>query len=395
MLVSKNFSDIVTFTRASARWRFSSGGVLVQDGPSVPSLDYDPVSLAARGLLVEEQRTNLLTYSNDLTNAGWSKAAVSVTDAGSGKVPGFNAQMVVPDATNAAHYVTRNPTLTASTDYCIWAIVKAAGYMRCTIYATATASFGASFDLTAKTSADYNLAGGGVVKGRGVIDLGGGYLLIWVGGQAPWAAAPNVVFRLRDNSGADTFAGDGTSGIVFSGSQVEAGICPTSLVPTTSAQATRTADSAAITDLSKIAFNAGEGTLYADVITPQVSSTANGMVALHDGTISNRMVAYFTSGAVRVLASIGGASQSFLVGAAPAPGAVCKLAFAYRPGDFAASMNGAAAVPWALSGVPPVSALRLGGTNAGAGSEALNSWLRNLRYFPRRFSNAELQALTT
>ena len=52
MLFNRNFADLITFTRASARWRFSSGGVLVQDTANVPSLDYDPITLPARGLLV-------------------------------------------------------------------------------------------------------------------------------------------------------------------------------------------------------------------------------------------------------------------------------------------------------------------------------------------------------
>ena len=36
-----------------------------------PRFDYDPASLAPRGLLLEQQRTNQLLYSGDLTNAAW------------------------------------------------------------------------------------------------------------------------------------------------------------------------------------------------------------------------------------------------------------------------------------------------------------------------------------
>ena len=60
MLVSKNFGDIVTFMRASVGWSYSPAGVLVPSAANGPRLDYDPTTQLARGLLLEEQRTNLI-----------------------------------------------------------------------------------------------------------------------------------------------------------------------------------------------------------------------------------------------------------------------------------------------------------------------------------------------
>ena len=45
-----------------------------------PRFDYDPVTLAAKGLLIEEQRSNSLTYSEQFDNAAWTKQAnVTIT----------------------------------------------------------------------------------------------------------------------------------------------------------------------------------------------------------------------------------------------------------------------------------------------------------------------------
>ena len=46
-----------------------------------PRLDYNPSTLAPLGLLIEEQRTNLLTYSSDITNAAWNKGNTSIAAA--------------------------------------------------------------------------------------------------------------------------------------------------------------------------------------------------------------------------------------------------------------------------------------------------------------------------
>jgi len=46
--------------------------------------------------------------------------------------------------------------------------------------------------------------------------------------------------------------------------------CPASVIVTTSAQATRAADNATITDLSKNNFNQSEGTVYAEFVVQQL-----------------------------------------------------------------------------------------------------------------------------
>jgi hypothetical protein len=69
----------VSFTRASGATRVNSLGVIETVSNDVPRLDYDPVTLACKGLLVEEQRTNLLLNSATLSTQNVTVTAVAHT----------------------------------------------------------------------------------------------------------------------------------------------------------------------------------------------------------------------------------------------------------------------------------------------------------------------------
>ncbi len=63
-----------------------------------PRFDYNPTTLAANGLLIEQQSTNLLLWSEDFSNAVWVNNGGTVTS---------NA-LVAPDGTTTADYLVRS-----------------------------------------------------------------------------------------------------------------------------------------------------------------------------------------------------------------------------------------------------------------------------------------------
>ena len=76
---TKSFSDVITFTRADATTcatRVNASGVLETVAANVPRFDYDPVTLALKGFLIEETRRNLLLNS---AIAGTNLTTQSVT----------------------------------------------------------------------------------------------------------------------------------------------------------------------------------------------------------------------------------------------------------------------------------------------------------------------------
>ncbi len=70
----------ITFTRAAGpATYFDATGTLQTAGTNVARFDYDPVTLASRGLLIEEARTNLLLNSASLGTQTVTVAAVANT----------------------------------------------------------------------------------------------------------------------------------------------------------------------------------------------------------------------------------------------------------------------------------------------------------------------------
>ena len=82
----------ITFTRASSATGYNSAGTLTSYASDVPRKDdYDPAALTVRGFAIEEQRTNLVLQSADLSKAAWTKTSATI-----------GAGATAPDGTTAS-----------------------------------------------------------------------------------------------------------------------------------------------------------------------------------------------------------------------------------------------------------------------------------------------------
>jgi hypothetical protein len=72
-----------------------SSGFVVGATDNQPRFDYDPVTLAPKGLLIDEQRTNRLLRSEEFDDAAWTKnnstTSVTFTVTGTAGVSGINS----------------------------------------------------------------------------------------------------------------------------------------------------------------------------------------------------------------------------------------------------------------------------------------------------------------
>lgn len=352
-----------------------------------PRFDYDPVTLQPRGLLIEEQRTNLLTYSKDWTNAAWSKTNITVTSAATTSPDGtVDAQKIEATATAATSVITPTATVAAtSTTFSVY-VKQGTG-----------ATTAGTFTLRNITSAT-NLIRGTLNYSTGAFTYTAGSTGVTVtnAGNGWWRIVMTATSGITSGDTIRGYVGfDGgpqTAGdhLFAWGAQLEAGSFATSYIPTVASQVTRTVDRASIVAPNFAPwYNQSEGTFVVEFDTsisgaPPVTAY---MIAL-DASGSKR-IAYIGSGSE--LASTFDGS-TILSAAGDVTGPVSKTAMAYSPTERAISSNGQAATTGAVAaGFSSASSLDIG--SAGSGGQ-LNGHIRRISYYPSRLSNAQLQALS-
>lgn len=209
-----------------------------------PRFDYDPVTLASKGLLIEEQRTNVLTYSEQVDNAAWTKGAASISANATPAPDGTStADKLVEDNTTSVHQVNQAVTTTAIA-YTFSVYLKAAGRNWAILGITDS---GSTVRLTWFDLANGAVGTVGTNITASITPVGNSWYRCSVTVAA--AVAGFNTFRIYTSTGNNTttYTGDGTSGIFVWGAQSEAGSFATSYIPTVASSVTRSADIASMT----------------------------------------------------------------------------------------------------------------------------------------------------
>lgn len=227
------------FSRASTASYWAYDGVLRTAEIDRPRFEYDPVTGGELGPLVEESRTNFMTYSEDFSQA--TTIARMTVSPGSSTYFGKSFTKLIPTAESGTHLIRRSNSGSGVSQMTIYA--KAAGY-RYLLLSRSGASYNAAFDLVDgvvihtpslilgdATSSDL---------GASIEHVGNGvYRCSYSQGRA---SIIDLVINEASFAAAGAFVGDGTSGIEVFGWQDETGDYPTSYIPTVASTVTRSAD---------------------------------------------------------------------------------------------------------------------------------------------------------
>ena len=104
---SKTLDPRITFTRTSTGTYVDEIGIIRYSSADEPRFDHDPVTGECKGLLIEESRQNLLTYSADISNAAWGKTNSSIGPTTTAPDGTSTAYKLIENSTNGYHFISQ------------------------------------------------------------------------------------------------------------------------------------------------------------------------------------------------------------------------------------------------------------------------------------------------
>jgi hypothetical protein len=388
----------ITFTRGTTATFVGSNGLIQSAAVNAPRFDYDPATLQPRGLLVEEQRTNLALYSNTFSDATWIAVVTKnlVANNAMGPDGAMSASTITDNSTTAFEGIRQNFTVPNDTTTYVFSI-----YVAKTSGGTSS-TFGVNLSLTGGTSATsfmrVNTDNGVRLNGLGTVQDAGSF---WrISSTITNNATGNVAlgFSVYPATAGNGILGDvvtATGSAVIWGAQIEVATFATSYIPTVASTVTRSADVTTMTGTNFSQwYNQIEGTFVVGYATLDVTfSVPKPTAAVHDGTANNRIYGYVSTATPVVFVTTGGVTQATITRPNVAANVANKMAFAYIENNIALSSNGSAAGTDTSATIPTVNQLNIGVFIPT--SVYLNGHIRAITYYNTRLPDAQLQALTT
>lgn len=235
---SRKLDPRITFSRSSSATYLDPATGLIKTAP-------DGVArFEKEGLLIEEARTNLAENSEDFSL--WTAQNSTVLTAQGTAPDGTNTAFKIQENTSTISHSIKEPSnSTWSGAATLSCYVKPAGRNFAYMGFTGVSQTSVTFDLVNKVS---SYQGTNVTSGS-VEDAGNGWLrIVAVFPNSITSGSATVGPAESDSLAGLNYTGDGSSGILAWGAQLEQGNITTSYIPTTSSTVTRAADVASISN---------------------------------------------------------------------------------------------------------------------------------------------------
>lgn len=391
--------------------RFSSARTYrptTTDAAYSPRFDHDPVTLACKGLLIEEARSNSVLNSNlYLTSTPTNITATTITGTSvtgssqirelsltsSGLFTGVQANLTgVGTGDKTLSVFIKKPTSNAAPYFTIGFASSGSQY------AGIQLTMSGASPVVSVTSAP---ASGFSVASSSIQAFPNG----WYRVSVVVSGVPSSCFTTLYPSNAvwngtsdirQTLVASGTNLIYIFGAQVELGSFPTSYIPTTTAALTRSADVCSITgaNFTNI-YNNSSGTFISDSMIANLIGDNRGIAQIDSGTSDNVIRHQYSSsiGGFNTLLRANVDTPTILSAATGAVSTIQKRATAYVGTSFTSATNGGSVTTATRTFPVGLNTLRIGSISAG--SLVLNGHIARIQYFKKRLPNAKLQSLTT
>jgi hypothetical protein len=390
-------SSVTAYTPTTTQPITKYAPVLLTAASGVARFDHNPVTGESLGLLIEDQRTNVIPSSGQL-HAVWTPQTA-------GDVLFISNAITAPDGTVSATKLVEGTTTSAKLGRYFSLSTGLTGAVTASFYIKAGErryvwiydsyiGFNAYFD--AVTGIIRDTAGGTFT----VTDAGNGWWRISATATMAFPYTNLRIYLLRTgtfNAGVtDVYAGDGYSGVYIWGHQYEAGESATSYIPTVASQVTRTSDLASMTGTNFSSwYRQDEGTVYVEADSTRPLGSFLSLIDIGVGiSTTNRNTVGVNNNPVNVASvSNGIADLTANTSNFRTLGSI-KVAYSAQDNNIAVCLNGGA-VATDTSGIflKTVDNLKIGVRNDNQVS--LNGWISKVSYYPVKVSDAQLQGLTS
>jgi len=371
----------------------TSAAVSVGPVSGLPRLDY--LGSTCPRLLLEPQRSNLVTYSEQFDNAAWTKLQASITANSIVSPDGFtNADTLTADGTNNEHQLrsTGVITLSVGNTYTTSIFVKAG-----------TNNFvqfvGSGSLYAATTYANFNVATGvvgdvGASTTASIVNYGNGWYRCSMTAAAVSTTNSNTfLFNIvTSNTAIRGESNTLSTNVYVYGATIEAGAYATSYIPTLGASVTRVVDKAEKTSASAL-IGQTEGTIFWEIQIDIQSASGNEQIFTIDNGSTYDNSIYLAKGETGSLVAVivVGAVVQATFSVSKTTGTF-KMAIGYANNNSAFFVDGVQVSTTDTSCSIPASLSRITLGNTPLGSTSGKT--AQVLLFPTRLTNAQLAELT-
>jgi len=354
----------------------------ITEDTNLPRIDYSPYSGAGScgHWLFEPQSTNLITYSEDISQSSWVKQSAGVALS-----PVVTASYgISPDGgLNASRVIFNTGGGSSSNDFSQIndPVVVSIGNVTTSVY------------IKSNTASNYTMS---------LLNAFGSYTSILVTTEwqrfevsvAAVSTSSSFRLRLRPTEGTSSVAD-----VLVWGAQIEEQSFATSYIPTSGSTVTRLQDAAFGAGSSDL-INSTEGVLYAEIASFISTDTSdpNRYITITNGT-SNQRIALLFGGNTNQLRAIAYSNTqsinlSFTTSLTDAK-QFNKLAIKYKSGDYAFFLNGVKIGGSTETNIFTANTLNDLSFDVGGGTQKFRGKVKCVAVYKEALTDAELTCLTT
>ena len=356
------FNKEFDFSRGSIATYVGKDGLIKSAASDVPRIDFSDSTNGV--LLLEKAATNLVTYSEDFSNAAWAKSNSSV-------VSGFTS----PNGDASAFELI---------------IQSSNGYLLEQISYSAVTGQSVTASIFAKNEITGFLAfGGATVAGTDVYsieDYGNGWFRHTTTRTFTTTFVGSIQFIIYGQVG---------NNVIF-GAQLEQGYA-TSYIPSLSGSATTRLADVCNNSGSAQDFNSEEGVLYIQAKVKSDSNSSINSIGISNGTDSNRLsiIMYGNSDLIRANMNVSSVSQFDFLQYGNNPEQYYKIAVSYKQNDCKIFINGVKVGVDISATMPSLGTFDRLNLDIGNNLYDFYGKVKDLQVFTEAKSDEQLAALTT